>query len=265
MNPSALIQRHVQLWESAAASHRMVVLVRHGETDWNATKRFQGHTDIPLNPLGIEQAKALASHIRQLEIAIQRPIAQRCVSSDLGRAHETARILWDGKHDLLLDPRLRERNYGDLSGLTGDEMALQHPEAFKGLKSRDPHSPLPGGESLHQFNQRVLQAFHTILASHPEEDLLLVAHGGVLDCIYRLCKAEPLEKHRDWLLPNAALNLLQVKKVTAKAAASSISQLASQSVSPVPEILLWADHSHLMFDQTGEGHGTKDEVDGRIA
>lgn len=256
MDASTLIQRHAQLWDSAPESHRRVVLVRHGETDWNASKRFQGHTDIPLNPQGIWQAQALASHFRQLESTLQRPIARRCISSDLGRALETARILWGQESDLHLDPNLRERDYGHLSGLTGDEMAALHPEAFNGLQTRDPHSPLPGGESLHGFNQRILSAFGKLLTLYPDDDLLLVAHGGVLDCIYRHCKAEPLEKHRSWLLPNAALNLLQVQKVSSNIKATA---------SPTPQILLWADQSHLQTQENGLDSGSRDEVDGRIA
>ncbi|MDH4395903.1 MAG: histidine phosphatase family protein [Limnobacter sp.] len=254
MKASTLLQRHAQLWESTPPSHRKVVLVRHGETDWNASKRFQGHTDIPLNPLGVQQALALAGHFRQLEEAIQRPIAQRCISSDLSRARDTAAILWDAQAKLHLEPKLRERDYGHLSGLTGDEMAAQHPEAFQGLKARAPHSPLPGGESLHDFNQRVLTAFVKLLSDYPDDDLLLVAHGGVLDCIYRYCTREPLEKHRDWLLPNAALNLLQVEKARSQAEETS-------ATPPAAEILLWADQSHFVQQEDRP----KDEVDGRIA
>lgn len=254
MKASPLTQRHSQLLQSPPDTHRKVILVRHGETDWNAAKRFQGHTDIPLNPLGIQQAQALASHFRVLEKAMQRPLAQRCISSDLARAHDTARILWADGAKIHLERNLRERDYGDLSGLTGDEMEALHPEAFRGLKARKAHSSLPGGESLHEFNQRVLGAFEALLTAHPEEDLLLVAHGGVLDCIYRHCKAEPLEKQREWLLPNAALNVVQAPKDAAQLGQAGALR-----------ILLWADQSHFESDQANALGASGDEVDGRIA
>lgn len=246
--------KHAKLFESTPNTHRRVILVRHGETDWNASKRFQGHTDIPLNALGLRQAQALAAHLRLLEKTIGRPIAHRCISSDLGRAHETARILWNGMPKLHVEPKLRERDYGDLSGLTGDEMEALHPEAFAGLKARAAHSALPGGESLHAFNLRVLTAFQSLLNTYPNDDLLLVAHGGVLDCIYRHCKSEPLEKHREWLLPNAALNVLHAPKGTD----------VPESYGTL-EVILWADQSHLEFGVDGALPNSKDEVDGRIA
>lgn len=246
--------RHAQLWNNTPENRRRILLVRHGETDWNASKRFQGHTDIPLNPLGVKQAQALALHFRQLERLIQRPVAQRCISSDLSRAHDTARILWDGMPGLHLEPMLRERDYGHLSGLTGDEMHAQHPEVFQGLKAREAHAAVPGGESLHEFNQRVLTTFHKVLTTYPDEDLLLVAHGGVLDCIYRHCTDEPLEKHREWLLPNAALNVLQAPK-----------NPKTVENSGAMKIVLWADQSHLESGEAGMPPASKDEVDGRIA
>lgn len=254
MEASALTKPHTQIWDNLPETHRRVILVRHGETDWNASKRFQGHTDIPLNATGVRQAQALAAHLRKLERQLQRPIAHHCISSDLSRAHDTAKLVWGSDGNFRLDAGLRERNYGDLSGLTGDEMEAKHPEAFEGLKARTSHFSLPGGESLHEFNQRVLNAFHTALANHPDEDLLLVAHGGVLDCIYRYCKAESLEKQREWLLPNAAINVLNAPK-------GSFARLATSDI----QIVVWADQTHLVSDQNGPFSDTKDEVDGRVA
>lgn len=249
-----MTQALAQHWGNTSESHRRVILVRHGETDWNASKRFQGHTDIPLNPTGIRQAQALAAHFRALERQLQRPIAHHCISSDLSRAHNTARMLWDSDENIRLELGLRERDYGNLSGLTGDEMEAQFPEAFDGLRTRSSHFKLPGGESLHEFNQRVLNAFHAALTNHPESDLLLVAHGGVLDCIYRFCKAESLEKQREWLLPNAALNVLKAPR-----------DRAQLSVPGAIQVVVWADQTHLSADQTGPLSGPRDEVDGRIA
>lgn len=244
-SPQATLDRQAQLWKAAPAGMRRVVLIRHGETDWNASKRFQGHTDIALNARGREQAQLLAAHLCILEAHMGQAVAQACISSDLERALHTAQTLWVNKSKAIdCKPGLRERNYGQLAGLTAEEMATHHPEAFKGMSQRDPQHEPPEGESLNRFNQRVLDAFFSALADHPGQDLMLVAHGGVLDCIYRHCMDEPLHTPRSWLLPNAALNVLWV-------------QAGSK-----PQVALWADQSHL---NVGLGNTGLDEVDGRVA
>jgi 2,3-bisphosphoglycerate-dependent phosphoglycerate mutase len=220
------------------------ILVRHGETDWNKEKRFQGHTDIALNAHGLLQALLLRKYFDSLEMR-GIPLYDYCVSSDLSRARATAQAIHGLKTPAIeLNAGLRERDYGHLSGLTGDEMQAKSPEEFAGLKNRVADAPLQGGESLFQFYSRVISTFGQIDKTSLGKTTLLVAHGGVLDCIYRYCTGEPLQKQREWQLPNCALNVIDIDAQGNKS------------------VKLWAWTGHLNHDKPGQN---MDEVDGRIA
>lgn len=225
--------------------HTRFILVRHGETDWNRERRFQGFTDIALNENGRAQAQALAKRFSQLGQKISQPsLFDICYTSDLSRAHDTAQALLTPKSTLCIEPSLRERHYGDLSGLTGDEMGTQYPEAFKGVAQRQPDQAIPGGESLQTFYDRIINTFLDIQSKHVGQSVLIVAHGGVLDCLYRHAKQIDLQPKRDWLLPNTALNIIDH--------------------TPENEYLvqLWADVSHTSASDWAKN---LDEVDGRVA
>ena len=179
-------------------------LVRHGETAWNAERRLQGQTDIPLNTQGEEQASHLAH-------ALQRR-GQRfdaLYSSDLARARCTAQPVAAALalHITLL-PDLRERHFGALQGVTLHTGASEQPAAWQAYASRDVEHDLDGGESLNQFAQRVRTALERLAADHHGETVLLVSHGGVLDVIYRIACGQPLHEQRRVPIPNAALNWL---------------------------------------------------------
>lgn len=221
------------------------ILVRHGETDWNREKRFQGHTDIALNAHGLNQAALIRRYFDQIELTSNSTLYNHCVSSDLGRAHTTAiAIHGDKTPSIAVNASLRERHYGRLSGLTADEMQAKSPAEYQGLRERIPDAPLQDGESLSQFYHRVTGTFEQIAHERQGETVLLVAHGGVLDCIYRHCLGEPLQKPRDWQLPNCALNVIE---------------LDSQEGWNIP---VWAWTRHLNTDSPDRN---MDEVDGRIA
>ena len=179
-------------------------LVRHGETSWNAEHRLQGHTDIPLNATGRAQADATAALL-----AAHRFDA--AYTSDLSRAADTARAI--GRRiglDAQPLPALRERHYGAFQGLTYDEAQARHPVDYAHFKARHPDHPLPdGGESLSAFAQRIASALDVLLARHTGQQILVVAHGGVLDIIHRLASGRPLGAPRDFRIPNAALNWLR--------------------------------------------------------
>lgn len=206
-------------------------LIRHGETAWNAQRRFQGHSDVPLNARGNGQARHLADRLRQAHA--ERPFSA-IYSSDLSRARHTAEPASLAiKLPVRLDARLRERHYGVLSTLTPEEMAVEHPEAFRHWKQRDPDYVLPGGESLTQFSQRVLDTLAAIAREHPEQAIIVVAHGGVLDCAYRAAQALPLAAERKHPLHNASINRLRFRA----------SQFAVEQ---------WGDISHLDADARDE-------------
>lgn len=178
-----------------------ICLVRHGETAWNAERRLQGHTDIPLNDTGAAQAQATAA-----SLVDQRFDA--AYASDLLRARQTAdAIAMRCALQPTVDARLRERHYGAFQALTYDEARARFPEDYHHFENRSPEFVLPGGgESLREFAARIHEALHDIAARHLGGMVLVVTHGGVLDVVHRLATGKPLEAPRDFTIPNAALN-----------------------------------------------------------
>jgi probable phosphoglycerate mutase len=179
-----------------------LILIRHGETAWNRATRIQGHTDIPLSALGLAQAERLA-----LALA-DEPLAA-IYSSDLSRARQTAEALARTQNlPVRLDASLRERAFGRFEGLSWDEIAQGYPEESARWRRREPDFPVGGGESLTVFSARCLAAARSAAAAHPGESIASVAHGGVLDCLYRAATGVALEAPRSWQLGNATINRL---------------------------------------------------------
>lgn len=179
-----------------------IILLRHGETVWNRENRIQGHLDSPLSAAGVAQAEALAQRLTGVSFA-----ALYC--SDLGRAHETARrIAARTHHQVILEPALRERNLGILQGLTRVEAKALYPEIYTRYRMFDPECIVPGGEDALPFIARVVASFSAIADRFPGETVVVVAHGGTLDAIYRHVTKAPLPGARTALLPNAGYNCL---------------------------------------------------------
>lgn len=177
-------------------------LIRHGETAWNAEGRLQGWTDIPLNATGRAQAAATGRALAGIRF-------DAVFSSPLQRALHTAQAIV-GSQPIRQEADLRERHFGQLQGLTRAEIAAQHPAVQAALNSRRPDYQPPGGESLQAFAARVGAVLQRLHAQHAEgEQLLVVAHGGVLDIAVRLASAQDLDSPRRHPLPNAAINWLQ--------------------------------------------------------
>jgi broad specificity phosphatase PhoE len=149
----------------------MLILARHGETDWNRENRFQGHADPPLNELGRQQSAELAMALAGEGIA-------RVYTSPLRRAAETAEIV-AGRLGTELEPveALREIDVGSWSGLTRKEVAERFPHDYALWLARAPHG-YEGGETYEELAARVLPAVHGVAARHPGETLLVVTHGG---------------------------------------------------------------------------------------
>lgn len=181
-----------------------ICLVRHGETAWNAERRLQGHIDIPLNDIGLAQARATAASLTNQSF-------EAAYASDLLRARQTAdAIAARCTLQPAIDARLRERHYGVFQALTYDEARARFPEDYQHFESRDPEFVFPGGgESLRQFAARIHEALHDIATRHKGGTVLVVTHGGVLDVAHRLATGKPLETPRDFTIPNAALNWIE--------------------------------------------------------
>lgn len=179
-----------------------LVVIRHGETAWNAAGRLQGHQDIALNPLGRSQAGALAH-----ALAGEGLVA--VVSSDLQRAWQTGAAL-AGPLGLPLqaEPGLRERCFGQLEGWTHAEIEARWPLQARRLRERDPAFVPDGGESLLQLQARCLATVDRVAAAFAGRCVALVCHGGVLDLLYRAATHVALDRPRSWPLGNASINRL---------------------------------------------------------
>ena len=146
-----------------------LLLVRHGETDWNREHRVQGHTDVPLNARGREQARALAEDVADVRLAA-------VYASDLSRARETAAAVATAQAlEVVVDPRLREKNFGSWEGLTDVEIAERFPDAVRGGWG--------DGEATEDVAARVIEAVEVICARHRDTAVLVVSHGGPLRAI----------------------------------------------------------------------------------
>jgi probable phosphoglycerate mutase len=178
-----------------------IIVIRHGETVWNLEGRWQGHFNSPLTKTGIKQAEAVAERFAEVKFAT-------LYSSDLERAIQTAeRIAKGTHHQLIPDSRLRERNLGIFEGLTVAEIDEQFPEHSMKYKSFDPDHIIPEGESMRQFSQRIRGCFKDLAKKHKGETILAVAHGGVLNQLFKFVINVPLDAPRNYTLLNASVNI----------------------------------------------------------
>jgi probable phosphoglycerate mutase len=148
----------------------LISLVRHGQTDWNLAKRIQGSSDIPLNATGRSQAEATGR-------ALAGGRFDAIFASPLSRALDTARIIAGhvGLPEPTRLPALAERQYGEAEGLTGAEILERWPEGM----------PVPGRESREEVVARALPALAQLGERHPDEQLIVVSHGGVISSLVR--------------------------------------------------------------------------------
>lgn len=179
-----------------------VIAIRHGETAWNVDTRIQGHLDIPLNDTGRWQARRMAAALADAGI-------DAIYASDLSRAHATAQALAEATgRAVRADTGLRERCFGEFEGRTFAEIEAQFPEQALRWRRRDPEFGPPGGETLQGFFDRIVAVASRLAAAHPGETVALVAHGGVMDCLYRAASRVDLLAARTWQLGNASINRL---------------------------------------------------------
>ncbi|KVT01646.1 histidine phosphatase family protein [Burkholderia ubonensis] len=210
-----------------------ILFIRHGETAWNRIKRIQGHIDIPLADSGLAQAQRLA--VRLARETRDGALVDAIYSSDLMRAQQTAQPAADALGlPLVLRAGLRERAYGIFQGHDSTEIEARFPDAYAAWQTRDPGFEPEGGESQRAFYHRVLHALEPIVAAHPGGRIACVAHGGVLDCVYRFANGLDLAAPRNYQLLNTSINV--VDYVDGRA-----------------NVVQWADVSHL--DETSDDDG----------
>ena len=183
-----------------------LLLIRHGETEWNAERRVQGHTNSPLSARGRRQAQAVAARL------ISVPISA-IYSSDLTRALDTATPI-AGPHQLPILPMvgLREKCYGIWEGLTETEIEAVSPDGWRRYhRDRQLDYPIPGGETWEDVQTRILAVLTYVLSEHPKENdtIALVGHGASLRPIVLEALGAPLPSLLRLRLDNAALNVLE--------------------------------------------------------
>jgi len=201
-----------------------LILIRHGETDWNRELRFQGHIDVPLNDMGHEQA-------RRLGLRMAGEHAQHLVASDLMRCQQTAApTSLQLSLEVHTDAGLREQHFGEVEGMRADEIQAQHPRAWEDwLKFQEDHA-MPNGESPRQFHARIMAALAKIVKAHTGQTVLVFTHGGALDMVWRTVRGLGLNGPRQSLIPNAGFNRIRIADAA-----------APQAI----EIVDWADTRHL--------------------
>jgi broad specificity phosphatase PhoE len=185
-----------------------VFLVRHGETEWNRTGRFQGRSDQPLNNRGRRQAQALAEALRE------EPFAAFYVSP-LPRALETAGFIksYHPAAPLIEEPRLMEMDLGEFEGMEGRLWMEQNRDFVKAWAGSPGSVRMPGGESLEEVQQRGVEALKGITDRHePGSTLLLCSHNFVLLSILCFVLDIPLDRFRDVKKGTASYSVLSLKE-----------------------------------------------------
>lgn len=148
-----------------------VLLVRHGATDWNLSKRAQGQADIDLNATGRRQTRELARRLAETEI-------HGVYSSDMKRALDTAQVIADPRGlEVHAEAGFREIDQGEWEGLTTEEIRKRWPELWGDARH---YTERPGGESPAQVRARALAALTDVVRSHPDETVVIVSHGGTI-------------------------------------------------------------------------------------
>ena len=178
-------------------------IVRHGETEWNAAGRIQGHTDVALSEKGRRQAQAVGRRLASVAF-------HAAYASDLCRASETARIIV-GERDVPLatTPQLREYHKGIFEGLTNPEIERRYPEQFAASVVNDLDFAPTGGESIRQTTARLAAFVAHLQEHHPEGNVLVVGHGGSLRSAVVALLALPLEANWKFVMGNCALSIVE--------------------------------------------------------
>lgn len=205
-----------------------LIFIRHGQSTWNALKKWQGHANPPLSETGIQQAHLLGQRMSTWKIG-------HLYASDLLRARETADIL--GKSLGLrptVDPIWRERDLGEAEGLTTEEIATRFPEVWA-ARTLGPMAGIPGSEAHESVIRRAALGCRELLTRHPEETIAIVTHGGmILATLVHLLD-----------LPPSGHSLLSVGGNT------SISRVSIESGHA--RLIGLNDSAHLELNQSGPG------------
>jgi probable phosphoglycerate mutase len=192
----------------AMESGTELIVVRHGETAWNADKRMQGHLDVPLSAIGEEQARAAGARLNGERI-------DKIYCSDLQRARQTAEIIRSTREiELVTDLRLREIHMGSFQGMTQGEAKEKHADAWERFFIHDAEFALPGGQSRSQKQVEIADFMEQVVHENPDRRLLIVTHGGILIAMLRHVLHIPPSHHFRVKIENAGIQRFLHRKGT---------------------------------------------------
>ncbi|XP_011099194.1 phosphoglycerate mutase-like protein 4 [Sesamum indicum] len=192
------------LIETIGPKYAEIVVIRHGETEWNADRRIQGQLDVNLSDIGRQQAFAVADRLSR------EPKISAVYSSDLKRAFDTAEIIAKSCRvlEVIKDLDLRERHCGALQGVLFPEAAKINPEAYKALQSDQDDLEIPGGgESFNQLYNRSTSALQRIAKKHRGDRVVVVSHGAAIEALHK--RASPSENCHG-KVRNASINVFHL-------------------------------------------------------
>ncbi|MEO6873209.1 MAG: histidine phosphatase family protein [Opitutaceae bacterium] len=176
------------------------ILIRHGETEWNAVNREMGQLDSPLTARGLEQADRVAERLATVPFDV-------LYSSDLGRAVQTATaVARKCAHTIVFDVRLRERHMGIFQGLTADESEARFPQDRAAYHRKDGNYVIPEGESAEQRQRRTVVCLDEIAQRHVGGTVVIITHGGILMGFFEHVLGLPHGAGARFRRPNAAWN-----------------------------------------------------------
>lgn len=176
-----------------------IILIRHGETEWNSQLRMQGHSNSALSAVGRGQIQALGEWMKNVSF-------EHIYSSDSLRARQTAEAITQYSGDTLqFDQRIREKNLGVFEGLTSIEARERHPEIYRLFKTGGANYVIDEGESTQQVLVRALEFIEEIRLRHPEQRVVMVTHGGVVRVLMKHTLGLSLDAPTSFLIKNTGI------------------------------------------------------------
>lgn len=176
-----------------------IILIRHGETEWNSQKRMQGHSNSDLSEVGRGQIQALGELMKNVSF-------DHIYSSDSLRARQTAEAITQySGHTLQFDQRIREKNLGVFEGLTSTEAKERHPEVYRLFKTAGANYVIDEGESTQQLLERALEFIEEIRLRHPQERVVMVTHGGVVRVLMKYALGLSIDAPTRFIIKNTGI------------------------------------------------------------
>ena len=176
-----------------------IILIRHGETEWNSQKRMQGHSNSDLSEVGRGQIQALGELMKNVSF-------DHIYSSDSLRARQTAEAITQySGHTLQFDQRIREKNLGVFEGLTSTEARERHSEIYRLFKTAGPNYVIDEGESTQQLLERALEFIEEIRLRHPQERVVMVTHGGVVRVLMKYALGLSIDSPTRFIIKNTGI------------------------------------------------------------